>query len=80
LRLRFGPQQDGGLHPPWQEQIPDRKHQRDEAAKERRISEEKARYEQGFPTAGHNEPGRESDPIAKRERLLLHTSAWPISI
>ena len=35
------------------------RHQRDEAAKEQRISEEKARYEQGSPVAGHNEPERE---------------------
>ena len=34
-------------------------HQREEAARDKRISEDKARYEQGFPVAGHNEPGRE---------------------
>ena len=38
---------------------PTARHQRDEAAKEQRISEEKARYEQGSPVAGHNEPERE---------------------
>jgi hypothetical protein len=34
-------------------------HQREEGAKERRISEEKGRYERGFPVAGHDEPERE---------------------
>jgi hypothetical protein len=38
---------------------PSAQHQREEAVKQRRISEEKARYEQGGPIAGHNEPGRE---------------------
>lgn len=38
---------------------PTEKHQRDEAAKERRISEEKARYEKGFPIAGHDWSERE---------------------
>lgn len=38
---------------------PTASHQRGEAAKERRISEEKARYERGGPIAGHNEPERE---------------------
>lgn len=38
---------------------PTARHQRDEAAKEQQISEEKARYEQGGPIAGHNEPERE---------------------
>ena len=33
--------------------------QKHEAARDKRISEEKARYEQGGPIAGHNEPGRE---------------------
>jgi hypothetical protein len=35
-------------------------HQKDEAAKGRRISEENSRYEQGFPVAGHDpqEKGR----------------------
>jgi hypothetical protein len=34
-------------------------HQKNEAAREKRIAEEKARYEQGGPIAGHNEPERE---------------------
>lgn len=38
---------------------PTASHQRGEAAKERRISEEKARYEKGFPIAGHDWSERE---------------------
>lgn len=38
---------------------PSAQHQSEEAVKQRRISEEKARYEQGGPIAGHNEPGKE---------------------
>lgn len=38
---------------------PTASHQSDEAAKERRISEEKARYEKGFPIAGHDWSERE---------------------
>jgi len=34
-------------------------HQRDEAAKQQRISEDKGRHERGFPAGGHNEPERE---------------------
>lgn len=37
---------------------PTAQHQKDEAVKDRRISEEKARYERGFPVAGHD-PERE---------------------
>jgi hypothetical protein len=38
---------------------PGESHQRDEAAKERRISEEKSRYDQGIPVEGHVERERE---------------------
>lgn len=33
--------------------------QKEEGARERRISEEKGRHERGFPVGGHDEPGRE---------------------
>jgi hypothetical protein len=38
---------------------PSAAHQRNEAAREKRISEEKARYEHGGRIAGHHEPSRE---------------------
>ena len=38
---------------------PTASHQKDEAAKQKRISEEDARYKRGGPIAGHNEPERE---------------------
>lgn len=34
-------------------------HQRDESAKERRISEDRGRHERGFPAGGHGDQGRD---------------------
>lgn len=37
---------------------PSEAHQKEEAVRQRRISEEKGNYEQGFPVAGHDGKGR----------------------
>ena len=37
---------------------PSEVHQKEQAVKQRRISEERGHYEQGFPVAGHDRPGR----------------------
>ena len=59
LRLRLRSEQDGRLHPAWPEQLARRRQsQRDEAAKQRRIAEEKEAYDRGFPVAGHDENER----------------------